>query len=122
MSVYDPDADPTHPALLIMWGYGGDGGGILRDSWIFHLNQQQWKKVCHEDINSLNTIYMYMYPMVSITFACIKRELRGPGGGAGGGSTKSIENPIYSATLVSLLIKFSTKYMYIMWVCYSNNF
>ena len=47
ISVYDPDADPIHPALLIMWG-GPGGGEILRDSWIFHLNQQQWKKVCPE--------------------------------------------------------------------------
>ena len=43
VSVYDPDSGSTHPALLIMWGDGG--GEILGDSWIFHLNQQQWRKV-----------------------------------------------------------------------------
>ena len=43
VSVYDPDSGPTHPALLIMWG--DDGDEILRDGWIFHLNQQQWRKV-----------------------------------------------------------------------------
>ena len=44
VSLHDPDSDPAHPAVLVMWGAGG--GKILKDCWIFHLNQEQWRKVC----------------------------------------------------------------------------
>ena len=44
VSLHDPDSNPANPALLVMWG-ADDGCEILRDSWIFHLNQRQWRKV-----------------------------------------------------------------------------
>ena len=43
VSLHDPDSDPVHPAVLVMWGAGG--GETFKDSWIFHLNQEQWRKV-----------------------------------------------------------------------------
>ena len=38
-----------------MWGVDS-GAEILRDSWIFHLNQQQWKKVVFNIIRNIPSI------------------------------------------------------------------
>ena len=47
-----------------MWG---DGGRLLRDSWIFDLNQQQWKKVVFNITRNISSvIYLEWVDSVSM--------------------------------------------------------
>ena len=44
ISLYDCDANPSDPVLMVMWGWDG-GTKVLSDNWLFNINAQQWKMV-----------------------------------------------------------------------------
>ena len=58
VSLYDPDCDPANPAVLVMWGDGGDDK-ILNDWWIFHVNQKLWRKVLEMNVYMQYVICSY---------------------------------------------------------------